>query len=67
MRLIAAFTAFLALAYAAPSVDFEKTSLGKRQQGENCVEVFFPESCADRGLVECDGAGSIRICCTRCY
>lgn len=37
MRLIAAFTAFLTLAYAAPSVDLEKTSLDKRQQGENCV------------------------------
>jgi hypothetical protein len=43
MRLIAAFTAFLALAYAAPSVDLEKTSLDKRQQGENCV-VCMPQS-----------------------
>ncbi|KAL4736515.1 hypothetical protein BDV11DRAFT_193659 [Aspergillus similis] len=67
MRVIAAFTTLLALAYAAPSAELEKTSLVKRQQGENCIEVFFPESCADRGLVECDGAGSIRICCTRCY
>ncbi|KAL4935390.1 hypothetical protein BDV06DRAFT_228879 [Aspergillus oleicola] len=63
MRVIAAFAALLALAYAAPNaVDMEK-----RQQGENCVEVFYPETCADRGLVYCDGAGSIQVCCTRCY
>ncbi|KAL4779656.1 hypothetical protein BJX76DRAFT_72860 [Aspergillus varians] len=61
MRVIAAFTAFLAMAYAAPS------TLDKRQQGANCIEVFFPDSCANRGLVECDGSGSIRICCSRCY
>jgi anaerobic selenocysteine-containing dehydrogenase len=42
MRLIATFTALLALAYAAPSVDLEKTSLDKRQQGENCV-VCMPQ------------------------
>ncbi|KAL2854634.1 hypothetical protein BJX68DRAFT_264533 [Aspergillus pseudodeflectus] len=47
MRVVAVFTALLAVAFAAPSLE-------KRQQGENCVEVFFPESCADRGLVECD-------------
>ncbi|RDW68792.1 putative uncharacterized protein binC [Aspergillus mulundensis] len=67
MRLIAALTTLLALAYAAPSMELEKASLDKRQQGENCIEVFFPDSCSSRGLVECDGAGSIRICCTRCY
>ncbi|KAL2869612.1 uncharacterized protein BJX67DRAFT_379160 [Aspergillus lucknowensis] len=60
MRVIAAFTALLALAYAAPSLD-------KRQQGENCIEVFFPDTCDAHGLVECDGAASIRICCSRCY
>ncbi|KAB8068505.1 hypothetical protein BDV29DRAFT_162333 [Aspergillus leporis] len=60
MRVIAAFAVLLTLAYATPSLE-------KRQQGENCIEVFFPDSCAARGLVECDGAGSIRICCTRCY
>ncbi|KAL4947084.1 hypothetical protein BDW69DRAFT_190523 [Aspergillus filifer] len=63
MRVIAAFATLLALACAAPSaLDMEK-----RQQGEGCVEVFFPESCADRGLVYCDGAGAIQICCNRCY
>ncbi|KAL2833107.1 hypothetical protein BJY01DRAFT_96946 [Aspergillus pseudoustus] len=60
MRVIAVFTALLAVAVAAPSLE-------RRQQGENCIEVFFPDSCEARGLVECDGAGSIRICCTRCY
>ncbi|KAF7588048.1 hypothetical protein BBP40_006217 [Aspergillus hancockii] len=60
MRVTTAFITLLTLAYAAPSLE-------KRQQGENCIEVFFPDSCASRGLVECDGAGSIRICCTRCY
>ncbi|KAL4871332.1 hypothetical protein BDV12DRAFT_164117 [Aspergillus spectabilis] len=60
MRFIAIFATLLAVATAAPSLD-------KRQQGENCREIFFPDSCSANGLVECDGAGSIRICCTRCY
>ncbi|KAL4925538.1 uncharacterized protein BDV17DRAFT_294432 [Aspergillus undulatus] len=63
MRVIAAFTALLALAYAAPNA----LEVEKRQQGENCQEIFFPDSCAAHGLVECDGAAAIRICCTRCY
>ncbi|KAI9372184.1 hypothetical protein BJX61DRAFT_542949 [Aspergillus egyptiacus] len=58
MRVLAIFTAILAVAYAAPSME-------KRQQGENCREIFFPDNCGAHGLVECDGAGSIRICCQR--
>ncbi|KAL4784136.1 hypothetical protein BJX76DRAFT_357338 [Aspergillus varians] len=59
MRVIAAFVGLLAFAYASPALE-------SRQQGQNCVEVFFPETCDDRGLVYCDGAGSIAVCCTRC-
>ncbi|BCS30510.1 uncharacterized protein APUU_80813A [Aspergillus puulaauensis] len=60
MRVIAAFAALLAVAYASPTLEV-------RQQGANCEEIFFPDSCAAHNLVECDGAGSIRICCTSCY
>ncbi|KAL3472091.1 hypothetical protein BJX99DRAFT_262602 [Aspergillus californicus] len=57
MRVIAVFAALLALASATPA------PLEKRQQGENCIEVFYPDACSDSGLVYCDGAGSIQICC----
>ncbi|KAE8374830.1 hypothetical protein BDV26DRAFT_269230 [Aspergillus bertholletiae] len=60
MRVIAALTTLLALAYASPTLE-------ERQQGEKCIEVHFPDNCSAHGLVKCDGAGSILVCCKRCY
>ncbi|KAL4969621.1 uncharacterized protein BDV14DRAFT_195884 [Aspergillus stella-maris] len=53
MRVLAVFTALLAVAFA--------------QQGTNCREVHSPDTCANHGQVKCDGAGSFLVCCDRCF
>ncbi|TFK97488.1 hypothetical protein BDV98DRAFT_596698 [Pterulicium gracile] len=51
------FAALAAVAIAAPSP----------QQGTNCKSIFFPDNCGNHGQVKCDGAGSIVVCCDRCF
>ncbi|KAL2802213.1 hypothetical protein BJX63DRAFT_438086 [Aspergillus granulosus] len=56
MRVVAVFAALLAVVSAAPALE-------KRQQGENCRGIHFPDTCASHNLVQCDSSGSFLVCC----
>ncbi|KAL4928503.1 uncharacterized protein BDV17DRAFT_291715 [Aspergillus undulatus] len=60
MRVLAVFTALLAVAFAA-------SPLEARQQGVNCELIHGPDNCANHGQVMCDGSGNVLVCCDRCY